>query len=61
MRLGDLRGGRPRFALRPIGVARFSPSGVSVSDGLAVGEIVVTAGVQALRPGQEVRLIGAGA
>ncbi len=46
--------------LRPIGVARFSPAGVSVSDGLALGEIVVTAGVQALRPGQEIRLAGAG-
>jgi RND family efflux transporter MFP subunit len=48
-------------ALRPIGVARFNPATVSVSDGLELGEIVVTAGVQALRPGQEVRLIGGGA
>jgi RND family efflux transporter MFP subunit len=48
-------------ALRPIGVARFDPATVAVSDGLAIGEIVVTAGVQALRPGQEVRLLGAGA
>lgn len=48
-------------ALRPIGVARFDPASVAVSDGLAVGEIVVTAGVQALRPGQEVRLLGSGA
>ena len=30
----------------------------SCRDGLALGEIVVTAGVQALRPGQEVRLLG---
>jgi RND family efflux transporter MFP subunit len=43
-------------ALRPIGVGRFAPASVVVSDGLAVGEIVVTAGVQALRPGQAVRL-----
>jgi RND family efflux transporter MFP subunit len=43
-------------ALRQIGVERFAPAEVVVSDGLAVGEIVVTAGVQALRPGQEVRL-----
>jgi RND family efflux transporter MFP subunit len=45
-------------ALRPIGVARFAPTAVVVSDGLALGEVVVTAGVQALRPGQEVRLPG---
>jgi len=47
-------------ALRPIGVERFNPASVRVSDGLAVGETVVTAGVQALRPGQQVRLLGAG-
>jgi RND family efflux transporter MFP subunit len=44
--------------LRPIGVSRFAQSSVVVSDGLEVGDIVVTAGVQALRPGQEVRLLG---
>lgn len=48
-------------SLRPIGVARFDPAGVAVSEGLAVGETVVTAGVQALRPGQQVRLPNAGA
>jgi RND family efflux transporter MFP subunit len=47
--------------LRPIGVARFDPATVAVSDGLTIGEVVVTAGVQALRPGQEVRLAGGGA
>jgi membrane fusion protein, multidrug efflux system len=45
-------------ALRRIGVERFAPTAVVVSDGLELGEIVVTAGVQALRPGQEVRLLG---
>lgn len=45
--------------LRVIGVDRFTPASVIVSDGLAPGEIVVTAGVQALRPGQLVRLTGA--
>jgi RND family efflux transporter MFP subunit len=45
-------------ALRQIGVERFAPASVVVSDGLQLGEIVVTAGVQALRPGQEVRLLG---
>jgi RND family efflux transporter MFP subunit len=43
-------------SLRPVGIARFGPVSATVSDGLAAGEIVVTAGVQALRPGQEVRV-----
>ncbi|MFG1345859.1 efflux RND transporter periplasmic adaptor subunit [Xanthobacter autotrophicus DSM 431] len=46
-------------ALRPIEVLRFSPSTVTVADGLKPSEIVVTAGVQALHPGQKVRLLGA--
>lgn len=47
--------------LRPITVGRFTPASVVVEAGLAPGDIVVTAGVQALRPGQLVRLAGAGA
>ncbi|MCO5063876.1 MAG: efflux RND transporter periplasmic adaptor subunit [Rhizobiaceae bacterium] len=47
-----------KVALRKIDIADFSPASVLVSDGLEVGELVVTAGVQALRPGQEVRLPG---
>jgi membrane fusion protein, multidrug efflux system len=46
-------------ALRNINVARYDPNSVVVSQGLEAGEIVVTAGVQALRPGQKVRLLGA--
>ena len=46
-------------ALRTIGVGGFTPSSVHVTGGLEIGEIVVTAGVQALRPGQEVRLLDA--
>lgn len=46
-------------SLRQIEVGTFAPSTVQVAGGLEVGEIVVTAGVQALRPGQEVRLLGA--
>jgi RND family efflux transporter MFP subunit len=46
-------------SLRAIGVERFTPSSVVVLDGLVPGDIVVTAGIQALRPGQEVRLMGA--
>jgi RND family efflux transporter MFP subunit len=45
-------------ALREIEIANFSPASVLVSSGLTAGETVVTAGVQALRPGQEVRLPG---
>jgi RND family efflux transporter MFP subunit len=43
---------------RNIDVLRFDPTKVAVSGGLDEGEIVVTAGVQALHPGQKVRLLG---
>lgn len=46
-------------SLRPIEVDQFNLSNVIVASGLAPGEIVVTAGVQALRPNQQVRLLGA--
>lgn len=49
---------RSTVSLRPIEVARHDPASVIVSGGLTPGEIVVTAGVQALRPGQQVRLLG---
>jgi len=45
-------------ALRVIEVVRFDPARVLVGQGLESGETVVTAGVQALRPGQKVRLLG---
>src|SRR6266566_2666060 len=44
-------------SLRPVIVGRYDTSSVTVVDGLRDGELVVTAGVQALRPGQEVRLL----
>lgn len=44
--------------LRPIEVKRYGEDFVSVSGGLETGDIVVTAGVQALHPGQQVRLTG---
>ncbi len=47
-------------ALRQIEVMRYTPAKVSVVSGLKDHEIVVTAGVQALHPGQKVRLLGAG-
>ena len=46
-------------ALHNVKVSRFDPGTVIVSQGLEGGEIVVTAGVQALHPGQKVRLLGA--
>ncbi|MBS7811603.1 efflux RND transporter periplasmic adaptor subunit [Roseococcus pinisoli] len=46
-------------SLRSVEVARFDPAGVVVSGGLVPGDVIVTAGVQALRPGQKVRLLGA--
>ena len=49
----------PHFELRPVTVDRFTPAAVVVLEGLGAGDIVVTAGVQALRPGQTVRLMGA--
>jgi RND family efflux transporter MFP subunit len=45
--------------LRPIEVKRYDTSSVIVASGLQDGDVVVTAGVQALRPGQKVKLTGA--
>ena len=44
-------------ASREVNVLRYDLDAVIISDGLADGEIVVVAGVHALRPGQEVRLL----
>jgi RND family efflux transporter MFP subunit len=45
-------------SMRNIEVLRFDPATVAVSGGLDTGEVIVTAGVQALHPGQKVRLLG---
>ena len=45
-------------ALKPVEVLRFDPGTVVLSGGLDGGEIVVTAGVQALHSGQKVRPLG---
>lgn len=45
-------------SLRNIETLRFDPGTVVVAHGLDTGDIVVTAGVQALHPGQVVRLLG---
>ena len=46
-------------SLRNVDVLRYDPAAVVISQGLESGERVVTAGVQTLRPGQKVRLLGA--
>ena len=46
-------------AIRNVEVKRHEPSSVVISNGLDSGDIVVTAGVQALYPGRKVRLLGA--
>src|SRR5712691_7601933 len=48
-------------SLVPVTVGHYDTSSAVVSHGLKDGDLVVTAGVQALRPGQEVRLLEAGA
>jgi RND family efflux transporter MFP subunit len=45
-------------ALRPIELARHDSTRIVVARGIERGDLVVTAGVQALRPGQQVRLLG---
>jgi membrane fusion protein, multidrug efflux system len=45
-------------SLRIVEVARNDPATVAISEGLDTGEIVVTAGTQALHPGQKTRLLG---
>ena len=45
-------------SIRNVDVLRFEEAQVVVSQGLDAGEIVVTAGVQALHPGQKVRILG---
>jgi membrane fusion protein, multidrug efflux system len=45
-------------SVRNVEVLRYDPATVSVSQGLTTGDIVVTAGVQALHPGQKIRMLG---
>jgi multidrug efflux pump subunit AcrA (membrane-fusion protein) len=51
--------GTMQVSLRTVELQRQDSSSIVVSSGLAGGEIVVTAGVHALRPDQKVRLLGA--
>ncbi|HUC65394.1 MAG TPA: efflux RND transporter periplasmic adaptor subunit [Stellaceae bacterium] len=45
-------------SLRNVELLRHDPGTVVIAEGLDAGDIVVTAGVQALHPGQKVRLLG---
>ena len=45
-------------SIRNVDVLRFEQAQVVVSQGLDTGEVIVTAGVQALHPGQKIRLLG---
>jgi membrane fusion protein, multidrug efflux system len=44
--------------LHSVAVLRYDPATVVISQGLATGDRVVTAGVQTLRPGQKIQLAG---
>ena len=43
--------------LKPVGVLRYESGEVLISSGLGKGDVVVTAGVHVLRPGEKVRLL----
>ncbi len=45
-------------SMRNVEVSRHDPGTVVIAHGLETGDLVVTAGVQALHPGQKVRLLG---
>src|SRR3984893_15276685 len=49
--------GKKTVSLLPVTVGHYDTSSIIVVDGLRDGDLVVTAGVQALRPGQQVRLL----
>ena len=44
-------------SMRPVDIVRYDPERILISRGLDAGEIVVTAGVHALHPGQKIRLL----
>jgi multidrug efflux pump subunit AcrA (membrane-fusion protein) len=45
-------------SMRTVDLLRYDPGTVVISHGLDIGDIVVTAGIQSLHPGQKVRLLG---
>ena len=48
-----------KVAMRPVAIGRFREDGVTITQGLQAGDVVVTAGVHKLRQGQSVRLASA--
>jgi membrane fusion protein, multidrug efflux system len=48
-----------RVALRQVAVGQYREDGVTITSGLAAGDVVVTAGVHKLRPNQLVRHVAA--
>jgi RND family efflux transporter MFP subunit len=52
--------GNSTVSMRNVDVLRFDQATVAVSGGLDTGEVIVTAGVHALHPGQKVRPLGSG-
>jgi membrane fusion protein, multidrug efflux system len=44
--------------MRNVELLRHDPGTVVIAQGLESGDIVVTAGIQALHPGQQIRLLG---
>jgi RND family efflux transporter MFP subunit len=50
--------GTGAVALRAVDVVRFEPKTVVLSGGVSPGERIVTGGIQALHPGQRVRVLG---
>jgi RND family efflux transporter MFP subunit len=47
-----------KVAMRAVAVGQFREDGVTITQGLEEGDVVVTAGVHKLRAGQSVRLAG---
>jgi len=45
-------------SLRNVEVLRYDPATIVIAQGLEPGDVVVTAGVQTLRPGQKIRILG---
>jgi len=45
-------------ALRNVAVLRYDPASMIIASGLKDGDVVVTAGVHVLRPGQRVKVVG---
>jgi RND family efflux transporter MFP subunit len=43
-------------SLKPVMIARYTRDSIAIADGLTTGELVVSAGVQLLRPGQSVEI-----